>query len=600
MTPTEPAASPAHMTRAQRAALPLSTEVAQVLAEQHGVCVRPLAMRRIGTTTGSVDVVPVPCGSTREDQCRPCADKARRLRMAQCRDGWHLETEPVIERAKPAEEHAELMAVRADLFAAYAECRAAGDEESCEQIADSVAELDDQLRTLGVRGRLIPLESPPKPVHRSTRRRQDAPNLPRRPVERRTVGRVFAGRYRPSTFLTLTLDSYGQVDSHGAAVDPQAYDYRRAARDAIHFPALVDRFWQNTRRCVGWDVQYFGTVEPQKRGAPHFHAAIRGAIPRAELRAIAAATYHQVWWPAHDDLIYGEDRVPVWDIRAKTFTDPGSGMPLPTWEEACAELTEPAHVVRFGTQLHVKGILGGTEEAGRHIGYLTKYLTKSIDQAAGLGDHAIDARRDHARCLHAALAVTPCSPPARCGCCMAFNPRVPGTPRSLGGARARPTKPSTSAWPGVVCWCPGSGRTSRLMITVWSVANLFDNCSNGPVSGLRMASRTGRTCGNAPRQLIQMYRPGQCCCFRPSQSGSGGKPSTPPRSSLPVIRHSATVRQLVIKQRERGSDRAEVSHRVRNGGLLEYLGAVRATADRGAADRFSSCWPACSFRDNRS
>jgi hypothetical protein len=183
--------------------------------------------------------------------------------MAQCRDGWHLETEPVIERAKPAEEHAELMAVRADLFAAYAECRAAGDQESCEQIADSVAELDDQLRTLGVRGRLTPLESPPKPIHRSTRRRQDAPNLPRRPVERRTVGRVFAGRYRPSTFLTLTLDSYGQVDSHGAAVDPQAYDYRRAARDAIHFPALVDRFWQNTRRCVGWDVQYFGTVEPQ-------------------------------------------------------------------------------------------------------------------------------------------------------------------------------------------------------------------------------------------------------------------------------------------------------------------------------------------------
>jgi hypothetical protein len=51
---------------------------------------------------------------------------------------------------------------------------------------------------------------------------------------------------------------------NGAAIDPDSYDYRRAARDAIHFPALVDRFWQNTRRCVGWNVQYFGTVEPQK------------------------------------------------------------------------------------------------------------------------------------------------------------------------------------------------------------------------------------------------------------------------------------------------------------------------------------------------
>ena len=112
------------MTRAQRAALPLTTEVAQAIAEQHGVCIRPLAMRRIDTTTGRVEVVPVPCGSTREDQCRPCAEKARRLRMVQCRQGWHLETEPVTERAKPTEDHKELMAVRADLLTAYAECQA--------------------------------------------------------------------------------------------------------------------------------------------------------------------------------------------------------------------------------------------------------------------------------------------------------------------------------------------------------------------------------------------------------------------------------------------------------------------------------------------
>lgn len=46
---------------------------------------------------------------------------------------------------------------------------------------------------------------------------------------------------RPSTFLTLTLDSYGRVDGDGAALDPGSYDYRRAARDAIHFPKIVDR-----------------------------------------------------------------------------------------------------------------------------------------------------------------------------------------------------------------------------------------------------------------------------------------------------------------------------------------------------------------------
>jgi hypothetical protein len=430
MTTTDPTnLDAARMTRAQRAALPLSADVAHALAEQHGVCTRPLAMRRIETTTGRVEVVPVPCGSTREDQCRPCAEKARRLRMAQCRQGWHLEQEPVTERATPSEDHKALMATRADLISAYAECQARGDEITCEQIADSVAELDTELRKLGVRGRLTPLNAPRKPVKRSTRRRQDAPDLPRRPIEHRTLGRVFAGRYRPSTFLTLTLDSYGRVDADGAAVDPEHYDYRRAARDAIHFPALVDRFWQNTRRCVGWDVQYFGTVEPQKRSAPHFHAAIRGTIPRTELRAITAATYHQVWWHQYDRLIYQDDRLPVWDTRANAFTDPDTGQRLPSWKQACAELTEPAHVVHFGTQVHVKGILGGTEEAGRHIGYLTKYLSKSIGQAAGLGEHATDAQRDHAHRLHAELQITPCSP--RCAIWLLYGIQPKGARHSL-------------------------------------------------------------------------------------------------------------------------------------------------------------------------
>lgn len=400
------------LTRAQKAMLALSNEVATQLAEDHGVCVRPLAMRRIDQTSGRVDVVPVPCGSTREDQCRPCAEKARRLRMVQCREGWHLEDEPIAKPADPSAAQKELMTVRADLHAAYADARAKGDEEECEEIRETVAEVDAELRALGVRGRLAPLDPTPQTVRRSTRRRQDAPNLPRRPVEDRTLGRVFGGKYRPSTFLTLTLDTYGRVDKHGAALDPDSYDYRRAARDAIHFPKLLDRFWQNTRRCVGWDVQYFGTVEPQKRGAPHFHAAIRGTIPRTELRAITAATYHQVWWPAHDDIVYSGDRLPRWDNHHKAFVDPDTRAPLPTWDEATDPdtLAAPAHTVVFGPQVHVKGILGGSEEAGRHIGYLTKYLTKSVGQAAGLDESATSRQREHARRLAAELAVTPCSP----------------------------------------------------------------------------------------------------------------------------------------------------------------------------------------------
>ena len=87
-------------------------------------------MRRIDTTTGRVDVVPVPCGSTREDQCRPCADKDRRLRMVQCREGWHLDTEPD-HRPDPTHRATskELMAARADLHAAYPDASADGDED---------------------------------------------------------------------------------------------------------------------------------------------------------------------------------------------------------------------------------------------------------------------------------------------------------------------------------------------------------------------------------------------------------------------------------------------------------------------------------------
>jgi hypothetical protein len=76
-------------------------------------------------------------------------------------------------------------------------------------------------------------------------------DLPRRRVEPRTVGRVYAGRFRPSLFVTATLGSYGPVRSDGTPVDPDQYDYRRAARDAVHFSRLVDRFVQNLRRFVG-------------------------------------------------------------------------------------------------------------------------------------------------------------------------------------------------------------------------------------------------------------------------------------------------------------------------------------------------------------
>jgi hypothetical protein len=121
--------------------------------------------------------------------------------------------------------------------------------------------------------------------------------------------------------------------------------------------------------------------------------------------------------------------------QSESLHRPDTGTPLPSWEQACQELTEPAHVARFGAQVHVKGILGGTEEAGRHIGYLTKYLTKSIGQAAGLGEHATDAQRDHARQLHAELQLTPCSP--RCAVWLLYGIQPHGARHSMTPGRCK-------------------------------------------------------------------------------------------------------------------------------------------------------------------
>jgi hypothetical protein len=175
----------------------------------------------------------------------------------------------------------------------------------------------------------------------------------------------------------LTCDSYGKVNDDGTPVDPSAYDYQRAARDALHFAALFDRLIQNLRRCLGYDVQYFGAVEPQKRLAPHIHVAIRGSVPRSVLRQVIAATYHQVWWPSTDLIRFDGDEVPVWDEDLGAYLDPATGELLPAWDQALDAIgpdDTPLHVARFGPEFHAEGVLAGSKDAARCIRYLTKYL----------------------------------------------------------------------------------------------------------------------------------------------------------------------------------------------------------------------------------
>lgn len=427
-------------TRAERMRQPAALDVAKAAAEKFGVCVRPFTMEVEDHESYEVRYVAVPCGSTVESVCAPCAKKAKALRIAQCREGWHMEIEPDFTPEPPTKDQTELLTYRADLVKAFKEV---ADTPDGDELREEIHSVDAELRQLGVRGRLPSPDDPGKrPVKRSTKRRQDAPELPRRRVEKRTIGREYAGGFRPSMFVTLTLDTYGKVRDDGTPVDPDSYDYRRAARDAVHFASLVDRWWQNLRRVVGWDVQYFATVEPQKRMTPHLHAAVRGSIPHEVIRQVTAATYHQVWWPNHDERVY-VDELPVWDTNIKAFVDPHTRRALTTWEDA--EVDEPAHVVRFGRQVHSKGILGGSEEAGRHIGYLTKYLTKSIGEVV---EQDTERQRRHAGRLADELAVTPCS--ERCPVWLLYGvqPRGANGRMTPGRCKGRAHRRTTLGLPG--------------------------------------------------------------------------------------------------------------------------------------------------------
>ncbi len=263
-------------------------------------------------------------------------------------------------------------------------------------IVEAIADLDAELAD--PRGEGPPRTRPVTAVKRrarSTRRRQDAPDLPRVASTGATVGRVYtppagsrhAGKtFRPSLFLTVTLDSYGPVRDDGTPVDPATYDYVRAARDALHFGKALDRLIQNLRRVAGYDLQYFAVVEPQKPRS-HRTRTSRSAAPspaRSSSRSSPPPTPTSGGPPParpSTTRCTGRSGTPP---RRRHTGHPGRRVRRPRHpparcrpgREALDELdhehataaetgepVEPTHCVRFGRQVDVKGVLAGTPAA---------------------------------------------------------------------------------------------------------------------------------------------------------------------------------------------------------------------------------------------
>src|SRR6185437_11898851 len=64
--------------------------------------------------------------------------------------------------------------------------------------------------------------------------------------------------------------------------------------------------------------------------------------------------------------------LPAWDEDKATYLDPATGEVLPTWDEALDAIgadDEPLHVARFGDRFDAKGVLAGSKDANRWLGY---------------------------------------------------------------------------------------------------------------------------------------------------------------------------------------------------------------------------------------
>ena len=81
-------------------------------------------------------------------------------------------------------------------------------------------------------------------------------------------------------------------------------------------------------------------------------------------------------------MAYSGTHLPYWAPHERVYLDPDTHQPLTSLEDAVAALdddgAEPPHVGRFGRQIDAKGVMAGSPDSDRCIGYITKYLVKDI------------------------------------------------------------------------------------------------------------------------------------------------------------------------------------------------------------------------------
>jgi hypothetical protein len=130
-------------TRAERVAMPLARDSIRKIAEAHGGCLRPVQLHRTDTVTSRSETIMIPCGATLASICPPCAERARSLRAAQCREGWHLEDEPDSGPPAPDQMQEYRLTLRAEAQVRRDKAEAAGQDTG--ELDELIAELDTEI-----------------------------------------------------------------------------------------------------------------------------------------------------------------------------------------------------------------------------------------------------------------------------------------------------------------------------------------------------------------------------------------------------------------------------------------------------------------------
>ncbi len=124
-------------------------------------------------------------------------------------------------------------------FAAGTHSRTATGQDTTE-LDELAAELDDEIIDSGVRGNVLP--NRPARRHRSTRRRQDAPDLPRRKIEPHTIGKTYTAPDDTVRFDDDQLPVWHEPT--GRYLDPATGEFLPTWDQALDATAPV------TRRCT--------------------------------------------------------------------------------------------------------------------------------------------------------------------------------------------------------------------------------------------------------------------------------------------------------------------------------------------------------------